>query len=455
MTRPKPFSALRRRRLLPVAAVGVLGVGMFLAGGLGLASPSGIGQSDTGPAARRPGTVHEASTSADTLAGDIAGLQERLREAPQDAPALGTLGLDYVQQARITVDPSYYPKAEAVLTQSLKLDAADNFTAMAGMAALEAARHNFASALDWAQRAIAVNPDNATLSGILADAYTQLGRYADSFDAVQHMVDLRPGTPSLARASYAWELRGDVNAATENMTRALNDANTPADRAFTLYHLAQLALENGDPKTALAHAEAGLRAAPGSAELLEGRARAEAALGNADAALADYTSAVAKVPQPSYVLELGELLQSLGRTREAEQQYQVFRGEEKLFTDNGVALDSDQTLFEADHGDPAKALSLGENGLRTRPFVEMHDAYAWALHVNGHDTEALEQSRQATALGMRNALFHYHQGMIEKALGHPDRALAELHQALTINDHFSPIHAPVARAAIQDLGAGQ
>ncbi|PYC76263.1 hypothetical protein C7C46_22555 [Streptomyces tateyamensis] len=116
---------------------------------------------------------------------------------------------------------------------------------------------------------------------------------------MQHMVDLRPGTPSLARASYAWELRGDVAAATENMKRALDDANTPADRAFTLYHLAQLALDSGDQKTALAHAEEGLRVIPGSAELLEGRAKAEAALGNTDTALADYTSALAKVPQPA------------------------------------------------------------------------------------------------------------------------------------------------------------
>ncbi|WP_254552166.1 tetratricopeptide repeat protein [Kitasatospora sp. MMS16-BH015] len=436
-----------------MAAVGVLGVGMFLAGGLGLAPPSQHGRSTAAPATRAAGSLDETNASSDALAGHIAALQRHLREQPDDATALGTLGLDYVQQAKITVDPSYYPKAEEVLKRSLALETAENFTAMAGMAALEAARHNFTSALDWSRRAVTVNPDNATLYGILADACTQLGRYPESFDAVQHMVDLRPGTPSLARASYTWELRGDVAAATENMKRALNDANTPADRAFTLYHLAQLAFDNGDPKTALAHTAAGLRAAPGSAELLAGRAKAEAALGDTDAALADYAGAVAKVPQPAYVLELGELLQSLGRTKDAEQQYQVFRGEEKLFADNGVAPDSDQTLFEADHGDPVKAMALGENGLRSRPFIEMHDAYAWALHLGGRDTEALDQSRQATALGTRNALFHYHQGMIEKALGHSQEARTELGQALAINEHFNPLQAATARAALQELGA--
>ncbi|GAA1232048.1 tetratricopeptide repeat protein [Kitasatospora nipponensis] len=454
MTPRATLRAPRGRQLLLASTAGALGVGLFLAGALGLAPPGSPGGAGPNAApAGAPAGLREAGGSADALAADITGLQQHLREDPTDAPALGRLGLDYVQQAKATVDPTYYPKAEAVLTQSLKTDATENFTAMAGMAALEAARHNFATALDWSEKAVAVNPDNATLQGILADAYTQLGRYPESFDAVQRMVDLQPGTPSLARASYTWELRGDTAAAAEDMQRALNDAGTPADRAFARYHLSQLAFDNGDAKTALTHADAGLRETPGSAELLEGRAKAEAALGNTDAALADYTSAVAKVPQPSYVLELGELLQSLGRTKDAEQQYQVFRGEEKLFTDNGVALDSDGTLFEADHGDPAKALALAEQGLRTRPFLEMHDAYAWALHASGRDTEALEQSRQATALGMRNALFHYHQGMIEKSLGHRDAARTELDQALAINEHFSPIHAPLAHAALAQLGA--
>ncbi len=431
----------RRRRLFPAATAAVLGVGLFLAGGVGLAPV---------PGSRAPAPVglHESGTAPGSLSADITRLQKHLRDTPQDAVALASLGLAYVQQAKIIVDPTYYPKAEAVLTESLKLDSKDNFTAMGAMAALEAARHNFAAALGWSQQAIAVSPESPTLYGTLADAYTQLGRYPEAFRAVQRMVDLRPDTPSLSRTSYTWELRGDIDAATENMKRALDDAGSPADRAFALQCLSQLAFGNGDPRTALTRADDGLLAAPSSAALLASKARAEAALGKVDAALADYTRTVARVPQPEYVVELGELFQSLGRAEEADQQYRIFRSEEKLFTDNGVALDSDATLFEADHGDPGRALTLAEQGLRIRPFLEMHDAYAWALHVNGRDGEALEQSQQATALGTRNALFHYHRGMIEKALGRTDAARDELEQALRINPAFSPLQAPSARAAL-------
>ncbi|MFG2823334.1 tetratricopeptide repeat protein [Kitasatospora sp. NPDC048365] len=78
--------------------------------------------------------------------------------------------------------------------------------------------------------------------------------------------------------------------------------------------------------------------------------------------------------------------------------------------------------------------------MATRPFLDSHDAYAWALHLNGRDEEAAAQSNHALALGTRNALYHYHRGMIEKSLGHPDRARAELTQALDLNPAFHPLH---------------
>ena len=61
-----------------------------------------------------------------------------------------------------------------------------------------------------------------------------------------------------------------------------------------------------------------------------------------------------------------------------------------------------------------------ETGIATRPFLVMQDAYAWALHVNGRDAEALPASARALQTGMRNASFHYHAGMIKLSLG--DRA---------------------------------
>lgn len=434
--------------MLSAAVTTVLGVGLFLAGGLGL-SPWPAAPTDPGSAP--PAQAGSPAAGADPLAADITRLQTKAQQNPHDEVTLATLGLDYVQQAKSTADPSYYPKAEAVLKRSLALRTTDNFTAMGGMAALEAGRHQFAQALDWARKAVAVNPYNSALYGTLADAYTQLGRYSEAADAVQRMVDLRPGSPSLSRASYVAELRGDITGARTDMRRALNDAAGPADAAFAHYYLGELAFNNGDPAAELTEAEAGLRTAPTYTSLLQAKAHAEAALGNTTAAITDLDQAVQRVPQPEYVLQLGELYQSLGRNEQAAQQYQVFRAEQQLFASNGVALDSDAALFEADHGNAEQALAIARQGIKTRPFMDTHDALAWALHANGQNRDALTESDQALAQGTRNALFHYHRAMIQQALGNTAAAKNDLTEALAINPHFSPLLAPKARAALSAL----
>jgi hypothetical protein len=62
---------------------------------------------------------------------------------------------------------------------------------------------------------------------------------------------------------------------------------------------------------------------------------------------------------------------------------------------NGVTTDLETALFEADHGDRAAALRAARAERARRASVDVDDALAWALHVNGRDREALEQARQA------------------------------------------------------------
>ena len=416
--------------LTALLAVG-LGVALFLGGAVGLV------RSGSDRVASPSAGFSRAPVSGQALDARITSLQDRLRTVPSDYASWASLGLAYVEQARITADPSYYPKAQGALDKSLRLETRDNFAAAAGQAALASARHDFAAARDWAQRGLQINPASAILYGALGDAETQLGDYPASFAAIQRMVDLAPDTASLARASYAWELRGNLAEATANMRRALDDAATPADRAFARYYLGELAFNQGDAAGALVHYRAGLGADPSYPRLLQGKAKAEAALGQIDAAVADYATVVERLPEPAYVIEFGELLDSVGRTAEAAQQFELFDALTDLFEANGVKLDVDATLFYADHGDPARALRYAEEGIRTRSFVEMQDAYAWALHVNGRDAEALTWSQRALSLGTQNALFYFHSGTIKQALGDVDGGRADLDRARAINPHFS------------------
>lgn len=434
---------------LAVAAAVVASVGVVLAMALTLHG-RGASTPDARPAAATSAPA-PSPYAADPLAADIVKQQNAVRDAPKDYVAWANLGLDYVQQAKVTVNPSYYPKAESVLARSLALNSTENYLGMAGRSALKAAEHDFAGARQWAQRGLKINPYNATLYGSLDDANTQLGRYSEAFTAAQKMNDLQPGVAAFTRAEYVFELRGDLPHARQAMQEAAKTATAPADKAYAAYYLSELAFNAGDAATALRLAEDGLRQNPKYVALLEAKAKAEAALGQTDAAVRDYTAVVAAVPQPEYVVEFGEYLESLGRTSEARIQYTLFSTENALFRSNGVTLDTDPTLFYANHGQPALALKYGRVGIRIRPFIEMDDAYAWALHANHRDVEALAWQRKAMALGTRNALFFYHAGVIEKSLGHRSAAKSYLQRALATNPHFNPLAAPIARHALASL----
>lgn len=417
-----------------------LAVAVFAVGAL--FSVEGVTGGEGGGAGRVPVVVRP---------GDVAALQERLRQVPRDDVAWASLGMAYIERAKATANPELYPKAEGALRKSLELRKDDNFVAAAGMASLANGRHDFAAARQWSLDGLAVNPASATLHGTLADAATQLGRYQEAWEATQRMVDISPDVASLSRVSYSWELRGDVARAQALMERALGSALIPSQTAFARYHLGDLALVAGDAESALAHYEAGVAADPSYAALLEGRARARLALGRSEEAVADMAEVVARLPEPAYVLFHAELLESLGRSAEAEQQYELFRTEQRLFEANGVVVDVESALFEADHGDPGRAVEVAESGLRTRPFIEMEAAYAWALHRAGRHEEAAAAIGRARSLGTRNPLFEFRAGMIERARGDVDAARGHLESALAGNATFHPLHAPAARSALAEM----
>ncbi|WP_327302134.1 tetratricopeptide repeat protein [Streptomyces sp. NBC_01298] len=443
MHRPEdePAPAIRRRRHLRTTAITIaLGVVMFTVGAVAL-SPNGNSTPDA------PAT---ASSPSGPTRG-IAAMRQRVQRLPKDPVSWANLGMALVQQARTTADPATYAQAETAMRHSLALQPAENLPAEIGMGALAAARHQFRDALTWARKAIATSPATPASYGVLADAHTQLGQYKEAEEAVQKMADLRPDSASLARASYVFELRGDTDQAKVLMERALRAAGTPGERAFAHTHLSSLALDSGDPTTALRQAQAGLAIAPGDAGLLEARAKARTATGDREKAVADYTAAIAVAPLPQYLLGLGELQQSLGRPDQAEAQYAVLRAQETLRRADGTPADTDAIYFEADHGEPHQAVAMAEAAVRERPFLAVHDAYAWALHRAGRDQEALTQADKALALGTRSALFRYHRGAIHQALGDTTAAHRDLSQALATDPSFHPLHAPAAHVALRRI----
>ena len=254
-----------------------------------------------------------AVAAADPLAASIEAAQQRLTDVPADHLTWAQLGSAYVEQARVTADPSYYDKADGALRQSLDLRPVGNDAALAGQGALANARHDFTTAADLAGQALAINAYSATAWGVLTDARTQLGDYAGATEALQRMLALKPGLASFTRASYDAELHGDLAGARSALEQALATTDGGAGEAFCRTHLGGLAFAAGDLEEAAAQYAAGLEAVPGDPALLLGRARVLAARGQTTAAVEAFRSVVAARPLPEHLVEFGEYLESQGR----------------------------------------------------------------------------------------------------------------------------------------------
>ncbi|WP_406265484.1 hypothetical protein [Streptomyces sp. NBC_00191] len=433
--------------LLPAGMLAVaLTVGFVVSGGAGDEPPA------AGTAAPVADAPFERIGTGD-LARGVTGLQAHLRAQPKDARGWAALGAAYVEQARTSGDPTRYPQADKALARSLALQPQDNDTALAGRAALAAARHDFRGALRASEAALKVNPFSERALASRIDALVELGSYAKALAAAEQADGRRPGIPVFTRYAYVLELRGDIAGARRVLGGALKSASSPGDMAYVATALGQLEWSQGAYAPAQRYFTTALDADPGYLPALEGRARTQAARGDTKVAAPGLEAVVDRLPLPGQLVALGELYEAGGRAGDARAQYELIGTWTELARANGVDTDLDTALALADHGDRAEALKAARAEWGKRRTVHTADALAWALHVNGRSAEALPYLATSAPAGCRNAMFLYHRGMIERAAGRTDAARASLAAALKINPGFSPTGSRAAKAALKALEA--
>jgi tetratricopeptide (TPR) repeat protein len=162
--------------------------------------------------------------------------------------------------------------------------------------------------------------------------------------------------------------------------------------------------------------------------------------------------AVAIMPMPEFVITLGDLYQVTGQSENARQQYQLLETIEKLYRANGVDMDMEIALFNADHGlHLEETVALARKAYANRPSIQAADALAWALYKTGQFEEAQKNSNEALKLGTKDALKFFHAGMIAHALHHDQQARQYLEKALAINPDFSVLFADQAQQTLLSL----
>lgn len=374
----------------------------------------------------------------------IALYQNKLAQVPNNPYFLAQLGLAHLQQARETADAASYLQAEAAFIESLKHDP-QQIDALVGQGVLALARHDFTQALEWAEQARAANPFRADVLGIIVDAQVELGRYEEAVASAQQMVDMKPGLASYSRISYIRELHGDIPGAIQAMQEAA-EAGLPGEEGtlWAMYQLGTLYFNAGQLEQAEAIYRQALQFQPDYPYALAGIGRIQAAEGSYNAAIAILEPLAIRLPLPQFVIQLGDVYQRTGQHEKAQQQYDLVRVIQQLNAGSGMNVDLELALFEADYGSPAAALTQAQAAYNARPSIHAADVLAWALYQNGRYEEAHTYSQEALRLGTRDALLHFHAGLIAHQLGQTAEAQHHLTQALTINPAFSLHYAETA-----------
>ena len=360
-----------------------------------------------------------------------------------------------LQRIRETADPSLYAPAGAAFEAGRRI-APDDPLIHVGIGGLQLGRHEFAQALTTGQQAVKLSPGLAAAHAVVVDALVELGRYEDADKAASEMLALRSDLSTLARVSYLAELRGKLDVALTAMRLAARSPSlAPENTAYVQSLLGNLLLYTGDREGAATAYLDALGLVPGYAPALAGQARLAVGDGDLEDAISLFKRASDIVPLPEYVIALGDAQAAAGHDADAARSFEVAKAEIQLSQAAGVIVDLDLSLFEADHGDPARALELAQIAYRAAPTVRAADALAWALHRSGRDTDAKERSAEALRLGSRDALFRYHSGAIAAALSDGTTARRDLNLALSTNPGFSATGAAEARRLLASLSPDQ
>jgi tetratricopeptide (TPR) repeat protein len=230
----------------------------------------------------------------------------------------------YMAEARITGEhPYYYPAVLQILEGVLSLDY-QNFEALTFKASVLMSQHRFKDALQVAEQAKNINPDNAYIYGVLVDANVELGYYEEAVKMSDIMQGLKPSLESYSRASYLREIYGDYPGSIEAMVLAVQ-AGLPGSEPYcwSKKTLGYLYEQTGELKLAEKQYLGILQERPSYAFALEGLARIEKSRKNYDQALKYLDEAAAIMPEFSFHEEMADIYLLQGDEKKSMDKYKA------------------------------------------------------------------------------------------------------------------------------------
>jgi tetratricopeptide (TPR) repeat protein len=371
-------------------------------------------------------TTHSAGATPSPAERSMAQANRLIEKDPKNFEAYNALALALSRRARETSDVTFYAQAEKTLKKSLEVSPG-NFDGERIHVWLLLGKHEFAAAREEARKLNQKMPDDVMVYGFLTDANMELGNYKEAEDSVQLMLDLRPGNlPGLTRAAYLRELLGDLGGSVELMTMAYQSTppSEAEDRAWILSQIGHLQLMSGKITEADDTLQQALALFPGYHYALGNLAKVRIEQKRYDDAVNILEQRYHAAQHAENLYDLAEALELAGHRDQAKKAFAEFETKSQLESIRPDNSNRELIFYYADHARlPAKALEVAQAEYARRHDVFTLDAYAWALHVNGRDTEARTQIAAALAVGVRDAKMLGHAGEIALSCG--DRAAGE------------------------------
>jgi len=378
----------------------------------------------------------------------------KLREKKDDPVRWVNVGDILAQMQRDTADEQFYGHAEAAYRFALRLKP-DSADALAGMAWVTGGRHQFDKSLEWSERAIASDPNNAAAFGILGDAALELGDYEAAYTHYQKMMDLKPDLSSWSRGAHLLYLTGDARKGMWLMDRAIKAGGPFAENtAWCRAKLAMMLFNQGAYIPAAHTLEPSLKAGSKNTHVLLAAGRIAAARDDGEAAEKYFQTVLVAGPNHDALVALGDLRALAGKKDEAEKYYAQVEAFEATLTRRVGHSHLAMAKFYADHDrKPVEALRMAEARKLTRNINEA-DTLAWVYFKNGDQPRAIEAIKRALSQKTQDAEIQFHAGMIAAKFGDRVSAQNHLQTALSLSPRFSILQGPIAVATLQRLGGG-
>lgn len=395
------------------------------------------------------GASSNAPSPADTR---IQKAAEVVSQYPDLATSHVNMAAAILAKVRETGDYSLNRKAEGSVTRALEIEA-QNFAAQILQTQIYLSEHKFREGLDLARKLAKTNPNDQAVIAAITDAQTELGLYDEAVTSAQKFVDTHPNASSYTRVARLRSLHGDVAGAIEARKLALRIAD-PLDKEGLAWFNSELGSEYwnaGNFPEAEKAFDRALEIFPDYHWALAGKGKILAGRGEYERSIEIFEKLNSRVPQSDRAIFLGDLYKIIGKNDAARETYEQAVRRERESADGDmhrIALlwaDQDTNLDEA--------LDIARKDRAENGDLAASDTLAWAYFKKGKLVEAKKASTEALRLKTKNALFYFHAGMIENALGNKPGAVRYFKLALETNPAFDLIHAETAKDLLAELAA--